>query len=251
VIVLKKGEPVLLFSKDEEYLVKISDKKINTKSGMINLGKIKKKKFGDKIKSHLGKTFVIVKPNLQDVLKKMQRFPQIITSKDVGMILVYTGVGPDSLIVDAGSGSGFLAISLANYLNKGKIVTYEKDNKIFKVAKDNIKKSGLKNIILKNKDFVKSVNEKNVDLVTLDLHYPEKAINRAYHILKVGGQLFVYSPTIDELVNVLRKIKKIKGFSYVKVVENIVREWQTERTIRPKTMGLMHTGFLIFVRKVE
>jgi tRNA (adenine57-N1/adenine58-N1)-methyltransferase len=109
----------------------------------------------------------------------------------------------------------------------------------------------LKNIKLKKRDVKKGFDRKNVDLVTLDLQHPEKIIHHAYKALKIGGWLVVYSPTVDELINVVKRIKKIKGFSEIKIVENIVREWKTERTIRPKTMGLMHTGFLVFSRKVE
>jgi tRNA (adenine57-N1/adenine58-N1)-methyltransferase len=248
---LKKGELVLIFSEDEKYLVKVSDRKFNTRSGILDLSKLKKSEFGDKIKTHIGKTFYMVRPTLSDILEHLKRMPQIITPKDIGLILAYTGISPNSLVVDAGSGSAFLAISLANYVCCGKVVTYEKDKKIFKVAKENIEKTGLKNIVLKNRDITKGIQEKNVDLITLDVQHPEKAVEIAYRNLKVGGQLVVYSPTVDELVVVAKKIKKIKGLSNMRIVENIVREWQAERTVRPKTMGLMHTGFLIFVRKIS
>ena len=248
---MKKGELALIFSEDEKYLVEVSDRKFNTRSGILDLSKLKKIKFGGKIKTHIGKTFYVVRPTLSDILEHLKRMPQIITPKDIGIILAYTGISPDSLVVDAGTGSGFLAISLANYASLGKVVTYEKDKKIFKVAKGNVKKSGLKNIVLKNKDISKGMQEKNVDLIALDLQHPEKMLELAYSALKVGGQLVVYSPTVDELIVVAKKIKKTKGLSDMKIVENIVREWQAERTVRPRTMGLMHTGFLIFVRKLS
>ncbi len=88
-------------------------------------------------------------------------------------------------------------------------------------------------------------------MITLDLKNPEKAIKHAYKSLKVGGWLVIYSPTINEMMASLRKIKSIKGLSYIRIIENIVREWQMNKTLRPKTTGLLHTGFLIFTRKVE
>jgi tRNA A58 N-methylase Trm61 len=39
------------------------------------------------------------------------------------------------------------------------------------------------------------------------------------------------------------------NFTEIKVIENIVREWNLEK-LRPKSKGLMHTGFMIFARKV-
>jgi tRNA A58 N-methylase Trm61 len=40
-------------------------------------------------------------------------------------------------------------------------------------------------------------------------------------------------------------------FENVKIVENIVREWQYEKTLRPKTKGLIHTGFITIARKIR
>jgi tRNA (adenine57-N1/adenine58-N1)-methyltransferase len=130
-------------------------------------------------------------------------------------------------------------------------VTYEKDKKMVRIAEENIRLSGLSRFIeIKNKDATKGIVEKNVDLVTVDVQNPEKVVKQAYKALKPGGWLAVYSPTIEEVIAVTKKIREL-NFSYIKTVENIVREWQTERTTRPKTMGIMHTGFLTFARKVN
>lgn len=248
---MKEGEIVLLLSKENSYLIEAKKVELHTKDGIFKLKEILKKKFGDKIKTHLGKKFVIVKPNINDLLeKKVKRTAQVILPKDASLILAYTGISPNSLVVDCGTGSGFLSIFLANYLVNGKIVTYENDKKFFRIAKENIRISGLKNIKLKQKDVNKGIDEKDVDLVTVDIQHPEKVIEHAYNSLKPGGYLVVYSPTVEELIVVCKVIRK-KGFCYIKTVENIVREWQTEKTTRPKTIGLMHTGFLTFARKVE
>jgi len=249
VIALKNKKLVLIFSKDESYLVETSKKNFNTKSGMIK--NINKKNPGSKIKTHLGKEFFIIEPTLEDIISKgIRRSAQVITPKDCALILAFTGIRQGSLVVDAGTGTGYLAIFLANYIKPGKVITYEYDNSFARIAKENIELSGLSKFIkVKRKDVSKGIDEKNVDLITLDLKNPQKIINHARKSLKVGGWLVIYSPTVDELLSVTKEIKK-KGFSHMKTVENIVREWQTEKTTRPKTMGLMHTGFLTFARKV-
>lgn len=248
---MKYGELVMLLSKNSSYVVEVKKDKLHTKDGFIDLRLLKNKKFGDEIKTHLNKKFRIVKPNIKDVLeKRMKRMPQIITSKDVGLIIAYTGISSDSVVVDAGTGSGFLAITLANYIKSGKVVTYEKDKKFIKIARENIKNSGLKNIKLKQKDIAKGIDEKKVDLVTLDMQKADKIVKYAYSALKPGGWLVVYSPYVEQVAMVRREIAK-KGFCFVKTVENIVREWQFEKASRPKTIGIMHTGFLTFARKVD
>jgi len=248
---MKIGELVLLVSKDSTYLVEVSEKELHTKDGVFKLRELKKKKFGGEIKTHMGKKFRIVKPNIIDILeKRLKRMPQIIMPKDLGLILTYTGISPGSLVVDAGCGSGFLAIFLANYVKPGKVVTYEINKKFAKIARENIKASGLSKFIkLKQKDITKGIAEKNVDLVCLDMKNAEKVVKHAYKALKPGGYLVVYSPYIEQVKKVVREIEK-RNFSSIKIVENIVREWQFEKHLRPKTLGIMHTGFLIFARKI-
>jgi tRNA (adenine57-N1/adenine58-N1)-methyltransferase len=248
---LKRGELILLLSRNSSYLIEARKGKLHTKDGIFNLDEILKKNFGDKIKTHLKKEFMMVKPNLADILERAKRGPQIIMPKDAALILAYTGISQGSFVVDVGTGSSFLAIFLANYIKPGKVVTYEKDKKMVRIAEENIRLSGLSRFIeIKNKDATKGIAEKNVDLVTVDVQNPEKVVKQAYKALKPGGWLAVYSPTIEEVIAVTKKIREL-NFSYIKTVENIVREWQTERTTRPKTMGIMHTGFLTFARKVN
>lgn len=248
---LKEGELILLLSKNSSYLIEARKGKLQTKDGIFDLNEILNKKIGDKIKTHLKKEFQIVKPNLIDILeRKAERGPQIIMPKDAALILACTGITQGSFVVDVGTGSGFLAIFLANYVKPGKVVTYEKNKKMIKIAEKNIRLSGLSSFIkIKNKDASKGISERNVDLLSIDIKNPEKVVEHAYKALKVGGWLAVYSPTIEEVIKVNKKIKRLK-FSYIKTVENIVREWQSKKFTRPKTMGLMHTGFITFARKV-
>jgi tRNA (adenine57-N1/adenine58-N1)-methyltransferase len=249
---MKTEELVLLFSKNESYLVEVSNRDFHTRSGVIKLKELRKKKHGDKIKTHLGKEFVLVKPNILDILeKKLKRLPQIIMPKDIGMIIAYAGVRPGDLVVDAGTGSGYLAILLANYVRPGKVVTYENERRFYKIAKENIKLSGLSKFVkIKKKDVTRRIDEKNVDLVTLDMKDAKKVVKHASNALRVGGWLVVYSPYIEQVKEVVNEMKRRK-FAEIKIVENIVREWQVEKNVRPKTVGLMHTGFLTFARKLN
>ncbi|MCS7105771.1 MAG: tRNA (adenine-N1)-methyltransferase [Candidatus Aenigmarchaeota archaeon] len=246
---MKKNQLVLLLSKENSYLVSVKKGKFHTKDGIFNLEELFKKNFGDRIKTHLGKEFIVVNPRITDLLENIERLPQIVMPKDAALILAYTGIGPGSLVVDAGTGSGYLALFLANYVYPGKVITYESNKKFAKIAIKNIKLIGLKNIKLKQKDITKGIEEKNVDLITLDLKDAEKVVEHAYKALKTGGWLVVYSPYIEQVSSVVKKMEE-KGFCSIKTVENIVREWQVEKYTRPKTLGLMHTGWLTFGRKV-
>ncbi len=247
----KKNDIVLLLSKDSSYLVNVQEGKFQTKDGIINLSELFKKNYGDKIKTHLGKEFLLARVTLNDLFEKVvERTAQVVLPKDASLILAYTGIPSNSVVVDCGSGSGYLAIFLGWYLPKGEVISYEVRKDFWKVAKENVRSSGLKNVKLKMKDVRKGIDEKNVDLVTIDMKNPEKIVPHAYNSLKIGGFLAVYSPTIEEVIRVNKEIRK-KGFSYIKTIENIVREWQVEKTTRPKNIGLVHTGWLTFARKVS
>jgi len=207
---MKEKELVLLLGPGT-YLVQVGERKLNTEHGTIDLLELEKKKFGDRIKTHTGKEFTIIKPNVIDVLvRRAKRLPQIVTPKDVSLILAYTGIPPDSLIVDSGSGSGFLIIFLAYYCNQGKVVTYEKRKEFAQVAKKNIELVGLKNILLKEKDILKGIDERNVNLITLDMEDAERVIEKAFNALKSGGWLAVYSPHIEQVISVRKEIEKLQ-----------------------------------------
>lgn len=245
---MKKDDLVSLLGK-RIYLVRVDNGKLNTEHGIFDLSKLLKKSYGDKIRTHSGEEFIIVRPNLIDILmERANRLPQIVMPKDASLILAYTGVRPDSLIVDCGSGSGFLSIFLGYYCREGKIVTYEKREEFAHIVRKNIDLIGLKNITVKEKDVLKGIVEKNVDLITVDMKDAEKVVSIAYKSLKPGGWLVVYSPYIEQVISVKKEINKL-NFTQIKTVENIVRKWRVGKHTLPEVSGVMHTGFLTFVRK--
>lgn len=243
-------ELVLLVSEDSWHVVQIDNGKVNTSNGWIDTAELRKKKYGDKVKTSKGKVFTVLKPSILDILKKrVKRTAQVMLPKDIGSIIANTGIDGDSLIIDAGTGTGYLSVFLAKLLPKSIIVSYESDKEFYKSAVNNMRSAGVWNVKVRNKDVTKGISEKNADLVVLDLKKSTLAIKHAYKALSVGGWLAIYSPTVDHLIKVTKSIGKHK-FSEMKIVENIEREWQLTKTLRPKTIGLMHTGFLTFVRKI-
>jgi tRNA (adenine57-N1/adenine58-N1)-methyltransferase len=230
----------VLLSKNSKYVIEDNVKEIHTKDGIIKIEE-------NKAVSHLGIEFSVVEPNLLDIMKKLKRGPQVILPKDAAMILAYTGIKQNSRILEGGTGNAFLTIFLCWYLKPCKIFTYENDERFLKIARENIEKSGLKEYIeLKFEDFEK-FEEKDIDLAVLDLKNSEKYVKRVYEALKIGGWIVIYTPNVDGLIENVKEIKKY-NFTEIKIIENIVREWNVEK-LRPRSKGLMHTGFIIFGRK--
>lgn len=238
---------ILLLGK-QNFIVDTNQGIFHSNYGTIDLRKIK---YGQKIKSSLGCKFIAVKPTITDLLRKCKRLPQIITPKDAAQIIAVTGASNGWKCLDAGAGSGFLAIFLGNAVAPdGKLVTYEKNKDYAKAVKSNIKFCSLENTVtVKNKDILKGFGEKNLDLVTLDMKHAEKVIGKAYKALNYGGWLCVYSPHIEQQRESREKMDKA-GFAFSKTLETIQREWTTDYGYsHPKYRGLMHTGFITFARK--
>lgn len=243
---IKEGDKVLLLGK-KNFLVRVRNENFQTEFGIIDLGSLMGKNYNSEVETHLGNKFFVVKPKFIDFLQKgLKRIPQIISLKDCSFIAGYVGVSPDWKILDAGSGSGFLALFFANLVPKGKVYTYEIRKDFYEVAKKNIENSGLKNIEIKNKD-VREAKEKDLDLIILDLKNAEKVIPIVEKALKIGGFLVVYSPYIEQVKKVY---KEMKNFSK-KTFEVLVRDYNVGDFTRPKTKMIAHTGYITIGRKIQ
>jgi len=214
-----------------------------------NQGTLKEEdiKNNKKILSNTDKEFSVYDAKFSDNLKKIKRGPQIMSLKDIGRIITETGINKDSIVLDSGTGSGMLTASLANIVKK--VITYEKREEFIKIAKKNFENLDLKNIEIKNKDIYEGIDEKNLDLITLDLEKPQLVLKHAEKALTSGGHLAVYVPTIPQIQEVLKNLPdSLEVSNFIELLE---RNWKYEKgIIRPENQMLGHTGFLLFLRKV-
>jgi len=237
----------ILMNKHDKFLVKDLNNDFHTKHGYFKKEDLKK--IASKIKSNIKKEFTIFEPYFIDLYRKIKRDAQIIPLKDIGLIVAETGINKNSKVVDAGSGSGALCYFLANIVKE--VTTYEIREDFIEIVKKNIKFLGLKNIKIKNKNIYDGINEKNIDLIVLDLPEPWKAINAAKKALKTGGFLVSYSPTIPQTQDFINQINNNKNFVHVKTSEIIEREWEVDgRKVRPRSQQIGHSGFISFVRRI-
>lgn len=186
------------------------------------------------------------KKDFLDQYKQIRRGAQIIVPKDIGYIITATGINKNSTVLDAGSGSGALACYLAAIAKK--VITYEIREDFVNIVKENKKKLGLKNITVKQGDVFEKINEKNIDVIILDLKDSYKAIDNVKKALKQNGFLVVYNPQITQAQEFVNRIDD--NFRYIKTIELIERPWKIEdKIVRPDFKGLGFTGFLSFFKK--
>jgi len=93
----------------KQYFVKDLNEEFHTSSGIISSTDLKSKK--EMLESSKGKKFFCIKPTFPDLWNSLKRGPQVMIQKDVGMVMAKTGVNKDSIVVDAGGGSGSLCLT--------------------------------------------------------------------------------------------------------------------------------------------
>ena len=241
---------VLITSQGKKFYAKDLNEDLHTQYGFLKKEDLKKAKDGSILKSNTNKEFFIFEPQFIDLYRKIKRDAQIIPLKDIGLIIAETGINRQSKVLDAGAGSGALSCFLAGIAKE--VVTYEIREDFIEIVKSNIEFLGLKNIKIKNKDIYKEIDDKNMDLVTLDVPEPWNAIENCSKALKPGGFLVSYSPSVPQVADFVNALRKNESFVYLKTVEITEREWEVEeRKVRPKSSGLGHSGFLSFARKVK
>ena len=93
--------------------------------------------------------------------------------------------------------AGWLAVSLANVAKK--VVSYEWREEFAELAEKNAKRAGVEGSLeIKRKNVLEGIDEKEVDLVTLDLADSDKAVAHAHGALRRGGMVFGYLPHVEQ-----------------------------------------------------
>jgi len=250
---IAEGEDIFLYlDRKRTYLVRVeAEKSFHTHKGYIQLGDLIGKEYGTRIVSSMGIEFVALKPTLRDYIFKTKRRTQISYPKDISLIVMFSGIGPGSRVVEAGTGTGALTNALAHYVKPtGRVYTYEVRPEFRERAIKNLERAKVSDYVeSKNKDITEGIDEEEVDAVILDLATPWLVVSHAYTALKGSGVLVSFSPTIDQVVKVVEALTE-HGFVGVETVETLMRFMQVERgKTRPQTVMTGHTGYLTFARK--
>ena len=248
-----EGDHVLLYlSQRKTYLVKVeAGKTFHTHKGFIKFDDLIGKEYGSAVLSSLGVQFIALKPLLRDYIMKAARRTQITYPKDIALIIMFSGIGPGSRVVEAGTGTGALTTALAHYVKPdGHVYSYEVRKEFLETAEKNIKRAGLMDYVtLKNRDITAGIDESDMDAVILDMATPWLVVPHAYKALKPCRTIISFSPTIDQVVKTVEALKG-NGFVDIETVECLLRGMQIERgRTRPQTLMTAHTGYITFARK--
>ncbi len=209
--------------------------------------------WGTQVYSHTDAPFYIFSPSLADVLRDMPRNTQILYPKDIGFILLTTGIGPGSRVIEAGTGSGAMTTALAHTVGAdGQVYSYENRKAMQVLAKKNLRRLGLEDRVdFKVRDIEEGFDEIAVDVIFLDVKNPHDYISQMRAALKPGGYFASLLPTFNQVEELLLALNKSQ-FAFIEVCEIMLRYYKPQSSrLRPTDRMIAHTGFLLFARRVE
>jgi tRNA (adenine57-N1/adenine58-N1)-methyltransferase len=210
---------------------------------------------GSVVSTSAGLKFTAFKPLLGDFVLSMPRGATIVYPKDAAMIIGVADIFPGAKVIEAGVGSGALAISLLRAIGpQGQLDSFERREDFAEIAKENVQ-TYFGSLPSNWKLTVGSVQDSNsdnkYDRVVLDMLAPWECVEYAAKILRPGGVFLAYVATTTQLSATAEALKEDGHFTEPLSSETIVRDWHHEGlAVRPMQRMIGHTGFLIVSRRM-
>ena len=212
---------------------------------------------GCRFLSRQGIPIVCLRPTLERyVLKKLRRRTQIIYPRDSTQILIRGDIYPGARVLEAGLGSGSVALVLLRFLGpQGHLISYERREEFASMARDTLAEfaglygsSGARHTVVLE-DVYEGIRETDLDAILLDVPEPERAVDSAAAALRPGGTLLCWLPTALQVYRLVRMLQRGPEWAHIETTESLVRPWHvSEASIRPVHRMVAHTGFLVSAR---
>ncbi|NYT07124.1 MAG: protein-L-isoaspartate carboxylmethyltransferase, partial [Methanomicrobiales archaeon] len=138
------GTRVLLVGEGRTYFVRTGTGPFSTDRGIIDLDSLADNSPGDMIRSHTGHAFQVLLPRAPDFFEHAKRTGAPMLPRDIGLVIAFTGMNRNDVVLDAGAGSGIAAIFFGGIARK--VVTCEAREDFARIAAGNIREAGLDNV---------------------------------------------------------------------------------------------------------
>ena len=105
---IQVGDLVLMVGNDRKTsIVRMqTGQEFQTHHGVLSLDDVIGRRWGDSLDTHLGYTYMLLPPSLDDLVRNIKRSTQIIYPKEIGYMLMKMNIGPGTRVLEAGTGSG-------------------------------------------------------------------------------------------------------------------------------------------------
>jgi len=252
----QENDLVLIIGQDrKQFIVRLrAGGQLQTHRGVVAHDELLGQPVGREVRSHMGYPFVVLEPSTFDLIHELKRTTQIMFPKDIAYVLMKLNVMPGSRVVEAGTGSGGLALALARAVGPdGRLYSYEARADILRLAQKNLEALGLaSNVDFKLRDIGEGLDEQDVDALFLDLRQPSDYLEQAAASLKDGGFFGAILPTTNQVAELIYALEATRTFAHIEVEEILVRPYKAvPGRLRPTDRMIAHTGYLVFARKVS
>ncbi len=246
---IKEGDTVLLLGK-RRLVVRVLSGFSKVGKGSADLSKLIGMNYGEKVR-FWGEEFRAYGASVRDIQDNLERGPQIITRKDSAVITDLCEASAGNLILEAGTGSGWLTVELARaVMPAGRVISYDTNDRTLKIAEKNIELAGLSEYVeLRKGDIRENTGEESgFSAVSLDIPDPWNALPAIKKALVPGGHLCIYVPTFNQVEESVTAMES--DFFDIEAMETILRSLDVKKgATRPAFKGLMHTGFIVHGRR--
>ena len=246
------GDRVLLLdSKHRRYLITLKDGgEFHSHAGFVAHSLLVDQPEGVRVRSTKGAVYHAIRPTLEDFVIEMPRGAQVIYPKDLAPICMLADIGPGVRVLESGVGSGALSMTMLRY--GAEIVGYELREDFANRAVANVRSflgdAPLDRYTVKVRDVYEGIDEEPVDRIVLDLPEPWRVIPHAPGVLRQGGILVAYTPSITQAAQV-RDALANSAWINQRTLEVLHRTWHIEgQAVRPDHRMVAHTGFLTCAR---
>lgn len=250
------GESCLLIdAKGRHYLIELrAGTAFQYHSGVVPHDAIIGRDEGARLATSTDAKIVALRPRLADYVLRMKRGAQVVYPKDVGPIIVWGDIGPGMTVVEAGTGSGALAMALARAVGPtGRVVSVERRPDHAAHARNVISRffgDIPQQLELRAGEVVDAIGDVEPERIVLDIPAPWEVVGTAEKSLAAGGVLVSYLPTVPQVERLRDAMRE--RFLDTMTMEVMMREWAIDgRSVRPEHRMVGHTGFITAGRLVD
>lgn len=222
-------------------------------AGVIAHDDLLGRKPGTVVRTATGARVTALRPRLADYVLTMRRGAQVVYPKDLGPMVHWGDARHGHTVVEAGTGSGALALALLEAVGPaGRVVSVERREDHLDHAREVIERflGGIpSNLELVLGDVAEEIDGRGPDRVFLDLPEPWEVVVPAAEAMRPEGILVSYLPTVPQVMRLRDELRRSRRYTAVETFETLHREWQFDgRSVRPMSQMVGHTGFVTVAR---
>jgi tRNA (adenine57-N1/adenine58-N1)-methyltransferase len=242
------GDKVLLIDgKQRRYLITLAEgAEFHSHAGFVSHSEIAGRPEGRRVQSTKGARYIALRPTLEDFVVEMPRGAQVIYPKDLAPICMLADIGPGVRVLESGVGSGALSMTMLRY--GAHITGYELREDFANRAVTNVRsflgEEALQRYDVQVRDCYEGIDATDIDRVVLDLPEPWQVVPHAQRVMRPGGILVAYTPSITQAAQT-REALANPSWTGTRTLEVLHRGWYIEgMAVRPDHRMVAHTGFL-------